>query len=91
MELCRKQTSLSEGTTCTLVYFITIDDLTDNAAGIQLETYGVGISICEHGETAFVPNVTLNLTAILQLSALLVDHLVTPSTVRDIVEDWLND
>ncbi len=75
----------------TLVYYVTIDDLNDAQSGIVLETYGVGITICESGETEIIPNVTFSRTSILALVDLLAYHLVTPVTARDVVNDWLCD
>lgn len=89
MEFCRKETRLSEEAPCTIIYFVTIDELTDMASGIQLETYGVGITIYERGQTAYIPNVTFSKTAVLKLSELLSENLVTPATIGDVVEDWL--
>ncbi len=89
MEICRKNIDLGEKKENTLVYFVTIDDLTNTAAGIILESYGVGITICESGESAVISNLTVRGTDILELVNLLADHLVTPVTVCDIVDDWL--
>jgi hypothetical protein len=89
MEICRKNIRLHEAAENTIVYFITIDDLSDAATGIELETYGVGITICESGETEIISNVTFSKTGILSLINLLACHLVTPVTVGDVVSDWL--
>jgi hypothetical protein len=89
MEICKKQLQYGENATCTLVYYVTINDLTDETTGIELEAYGVGITNQERGETAVVPNVTFSKTAILELAALLSEHLVTPVTIGEVVEDWL--
>ncbi len=89
MEICRKSIRFDESVECTAIYFITIDDLSDPATGIELETYGVGITLSESGETEVVSNVTFSKTGIFSLIDLLASHLVTPSTVGDIVIDWL--
>ena len=89
MEICRKRTRLDTESDCTLVYYITVDDLTEPHSGMELESFGVGVTICENGETGIVPNVTFSKTGVLTLADLLAFHLVTPATVRDIVEDWL--
>ncbi|NLA85983.1 MAG: hypothetical protein GX847_01615 [Clostridiales bacterium] len=89
MEICRKNIVLGENKVNTLVYFVTIDDLTDTTAGIILESYGVGVTICESGESSVISNVTFSGTGILELINLLADHLVTPVTVCDIIDDWL--
>ena len=89
MEICRKRAQLKE-TDCTLVYYVTVDNLTEPLAGLELESFGVGISICENSEFALVPHVTFSMTQVLYLAETLASHLVTPTTVRDIVEDWLS-
>ena len=91
MEICRKKTILGEEEEKTLIYYVIIDDLYDATTGIELETYGVGVTVGESGETSAISNVTFNGTGILTLINLLADHLATPVTVGDIVEDWLSD
>lgn len=89
MEICRKGINLGAEEEKTLIYYVTINDLNDDATGIVLESYGVGVTIVESGETAVISNVTLSNTRILELIHVLADHLVTPVTVADIVDDWL--
>ncbi len=89
MEFCRKRTHLDTEEDLTLIYYVTIDEFGDLQSGIELESFGVGVTICENGETEFVSNVTFSCAEVLSLAALLATHLVTPVTVRDIVEDWL--
>jgi hypothetical protein len=89
MEMYKKNISLSETDVNTVIYFITIDDLKDAATGIELETYGVGITINESGETEVISNVTFSKSGILSLVALLASHLVTPVSLSDVVNDWL--
>ena len=89
MVICRKRTRLDAKSDCTLVYYVTVNDLTEPLSGMELESFGVGITIYENGETGIVPNVTFSKTGVLSLADLLAFNLVTPVTVRDIVEDWL--
>lgn len=89
MEICRKGFCPGEAQEQTLVFYVTIDDLTDDAAGILLESYGVGVTIIESGETSVISNVTFSRSRILELVNKLADHLVTPVTVSDVVDDWL--
>lgn len=89
MEICKRSLKLHADNESTLVYYVTVDTVTNNASGIELETYGVGVTISESGETTMIPNVTLSKTAILELIELLASHLVTPVSVHDIVCDWL--
>lgn len=89
MEICRKRTNLNTERSFTLIYYVTVDELNEPSSGMELESFGVGVTICENGETGIVPNVTFSRTGVLSLAASLAFHLVTPVTVRDIVEDWL--
>lgn len=89
MEIYRKSSKLYEEKESTIVYYVTIDELNDNTAGIVLETYGVGVTICESGESAVIPNVTFSKSGIFSLIDLLANYLVTPVTVCDVVNDWL--
>jgi hypothetical protein len=88
MEICRNEISLDQVQEI-LVYYVTINDLIDTASGITLESYGVGVTLCESGETSVISNVTFSKTGILELINLLASHLVTPVTVCDVVDDWL--
>jgi hypothetical protein len=89
LEICKKKSQLGENNCCTIIYYVIIDELSNSTSGTELETYGVGITICESGESATIPNVTFNVTEILKLSELLANNLVTPATVYDVIEDWL--
>lgn len=89
IEICRKTSQLNADKESTIIYYITVDQVNDADAGIDLENYGVGVTIAESGETKIIPNITFSKTEILLLAALLATHLVTPVTVGDVVEDWL--
>ena len=89
MEICRKHLQLQRENNCTLVYYVTVNDLTEPLYGLQLESFGVGITICENSETALVPHVTFSKSRVLSLADKLARHLVTPVSVNDVVEDWL--
>lgn len=89
MEICKKDLCLGEAREQTLTYYVTINDLTDDTTGILLESYGVGVTINESGESSVIPNVTFSRTRILELVNKLADHLVTPVSISDIVDDWL--
>jgi hypothetical protein len=88
MEICRNKASLYDQER-TLIYTVTVDDVTESVSGMELESYGVGVTILENGEAEIVPNVTFCKTKVLSLIETLAVHLVTPVTVRDVVEDWL--
>ncbi len=68
-------------------YYILIDEIA-YAGDLVCENYGVKISV-PGGESASVPDVTLSAGRIEALAALLLRNCVTPSTLRDVVEDWL--
>lgn len=96
MEICKMNAKLIEENVgediaqeITIVYYVTIDEFTDATTGIVLETYGVGVTIVESGESEIIPNVTFSKTNILTLINLLSHHLVTPVTLSDVVYDWL--
>jgi hypothetical protein len=88
LEVLRLRTQLGDSD-CTLIYFITVDDIADAATALQFESYGVGITICERNETAVVRCVTQNSVCVYELIRKLHDHIVTPVTVADVVYDWL--
>ncbi len=67
-------------------YYLTID-LVEGPA-IALENYGVCIRE-EGGDTACVPGITTSATRIDELITLLVDNLVSPASLRDVIDDWL--
>ncbi len=58
------------------------------SAHISCESYGVGIRGGD-GEMARVPDITISIPRIDELMELLVRNVVTPCTLRDVVEDWL--
>ena len=53
------------------------------------ENYGVRVAHSGGGETAAVSNITTSARRIDELMELLVRGRVTPSTLWDVVEDWL--
>ena len=52
------------------------------------ESYGVKISE-QGGDTAVIPNITVSISRIDALMEQLVGGLVSPASVRDVVDDWL--
>ena len=56
--------------------------------GDRCESYGVEIAL-ENGERERIRGVTLSQRRILLLLTLLMKNAVTPTTLRDVVEDWL--
>jgi hypothetical protein len=90
IEICKKSVVLNGQDESTIVYYITVDGMSEPGAETALESYGVGVTIVESGETAEIPNVTLSKDGILALAELLACHLVTPVTAGDVVVDWLS-
>ena len=89
IEICQKPTCFGNNCKATLVYNITVDELSDPAAGIAVESYGIRISIVESGEQDTVRHITCSLEKIEGLVRLLSENSVTPVTLRDVVADWL--
>ena len=52
------------------------------------ESYGVRIN-CDNGETASVHGITPSQCRIQVLMDMVLRNTVTPSTLRDVVEDWI--
>ena len=58
------------------------------APGIFCESYGV--KVCERGgECGEVRDITVSLTRLDELMELLIRNVVTPCTLRDVIDDWL--
>lgn len=88
-EICRKTAALDDGRELTLIYYMTIDELTDIMTGQEFENYGVCVCLFESGEEETIRSVTFNAKGIQALLDLLSSNLVTPVTVGDVVYDWL--
>lgn len=56
--------------------------------GFACESYGVKVRE-QGGESGEVPNITVSISRIDELMELLIRNIVTPCTLRDVVEDWL--
>lgn len=70
----------------TVEYSVLTDD--GNECGHDGKCYGVRICTSE-GEAEEVHCITSDITAIESLYSLIVDGLVTPTTLKDVVYDWL--
>lgn len=57
--------------------------------GFLAESYGVQITDTATNETAQLRHITINAAEIRQLLTALSQGRVTPTTLRDIVEDWV--
>ncbi len=71
-------------------YYILVEEA-EAAGSVCCESYGIRIVVSGSGETQSesLRNVTLRAAIIDKLVHKMADHLVTPTTLRDIVEDWM--
>ena len=70
----------------TFHYSLTVD--TVEAGAVSWENYGVRVWE-EAGESACIPGITTSSLRIDELLSLLVEHAVSPTTLREVVDDWL--
>ena len=68
-------------------YHIVIDEM--DVGRFACESYGLRVREQGNGASCTVPNITCSIARIDELCALAVRGGVTPSTLRDVVEDWL--
>ena len=87
LAVAQKQARDEQGRVHTYVYSILVGEMAVSS-GFSCESYGVRIRE-QGGESGEVPNITVSLTRIDELMELLVRNMVTPCTLRDVVEDWL--
>ena len=67
----------------TLAYYLLAEECEDVG-----EYYGVGV--CgSGGEKMEIPRITVSQHKIMLLGSTLVKHLVTPTTLRDVIDDWI--
>lgn len=78
-----------EGTVLSFDYYILIDQMEVNG-GFVCESYGIKVSQRGgDGARAEIPNITSSVSRIDELVDLLTRNFVTPSTLMDVVADWL--
>ena len=63
--------------------------VTESEGGLACESYGICISLPETGEWVEIFDITVNADRIYQLGELLCRNLVTPCTLREVLDDWL--
>ena len=68
-------------------YSILVDQLP--VGRFACESYGVRITAPSTGEQAEVPNITVSIPRIDALMDLLVRNQVSPTHLKDVLEDWL--
>ena len=78
--------STEERKVITCEYSILIREFEGEALG---ESYGIRITLLEEGVTTEVPDITPSAARIQALAELLHRNLVTPCTLREVLEDWL--
>ncbi len=67
-------------------YFLLIEQI--ESGRFACEDYGVGVRE-EGGEQTAIPGITTSAMRIDELLTLLVEHQVGPTTLADVVSDWL--
>ena len=87
LAVAQKQARDEGGTIHIYDYSILVGEMAVSP-GFSCESYGVRIRE-QGGESGEVPNITVSISRIDELMELLVRNLVTPCTLRDVVEDWL--
>jgi hypothetical protein len=73
-------------------YHVLVDEA--KAGGeFMCESYGVQVSSCggDEPEICAIPNITTSVQRIDELMERLVGNVVTPTTLRDVVDDWLGE
>ncbi len=87
LAVAQRQVQDTEGQMRTYEYAILVGEL-PVSEGFSCESYGVCIR-GQNGEEEAVSNITVSAARIDALLDLLVRNAVTPSTLRDVVDDWL--
>jgi len=82
----REETDM-QGHPVSFDYFILVDEVGER--GFACESYGVKIAASAGGEEVRVPHITTSVTRIDELIALLTRNFVTPTALRDVIDDWL--
>lgn len=85
--VAQKQTRDENGNTRVYDYAILVGEM-EISPQFACESYGVRIR-AQDGEVGEVPNITVSISRIDELMELLVRNVVTPCTLRDVVDDWL--
>lgn len=87
LAVAQRQTQDEEGELHSYDYSILVGEMTVSP-GMACESYGVKIKE-QGGDCEEIANITVNIARIDELMDLLVRNMVTPCTLRDVVEDWL--
>ena len=87
LAVAQKQVRDEKGRVHIYLYSILVGEMTVSS-GFACESYGVRVRE-QGGESHEIPNITVSIARIDELMELLVNNIVTPCTLRDVVEDWL--
>ncbi|NCE63652.1 hypothetical protein D1159_03420 [Pseudoflavonifractor sp. 524-17] len=69
-------------------YYILVDQM-DIEGAFACESYGIKITALEKSESIQIPHITTDIKRIGDLASCLLRNTVTPSTLKDVVLDWL--
>ncbi len=67
-------------------YSLLVDEIT--AGSFVFEDYGIQVRE-ENGDCVSIPGITTSTTRINALMSLLIKHGITPTTLHDVVADWV--
>lgn len=87
LAVAKKQACDELGTVHDYEYSILVGEM-EISPQIYCESYGVKVKECE-GEQKEITNITISASRIDELIDLLVRNIVTPCTLKEVVEDWL--
>lgn len=85
--VCMREICDQEGLPHRYNYSILIDEM--DVGRFSCESYGVKIAEVPAGHTAMVAHVTTSIPRIDELMELLTRNTVTPTGLRDVIDDWL--
>jgi len=89
MVMYEKNIHTDKGKKLTLIYSVTIDELSETSLCVGVESYGAAIDVKENDEELCIRHITLCSSEIFALTSLLFSNSVTPATLPDVVYDWL--
>ena len=81
------ETGDESGTSRVYTYSILVDEM--DVGAFSCESYGVRITERRTGHAAVVLHVTTSIPRIDELMELLIRNQVTPTGLRDVIDDWL--
>lgn len=85
--VCTREVRDAEGRLHRYTYSVLIDEM--DVGPFSCESYGVKIAEQATGHVAIVAHVTTSIPRIDELMELLTRNGVTPTSLRDVIDDWL--